>query len=721
VITDGLRRRERNVGRVHGNLSQTLAPTDPVRQERPVLDVLPLRGEEHQTVAQYSGVRAVVASSSLGYADALGASDPSRLPFAAIDGDPESAWQSSSFAGPRGEWLQIELDTPRVFDAVQINFVTDIRVGWPVARIRLTTDRGSVEHDVPSAEGVPHTFPVFAGPSSKLRITVLAMRGDREDGNVGIREITIPGVTASRMLRVPADAGASRRPPVLAFTRGAQPRAACVRTADELRCDARLARLGEEPTGIDRRFRLTEPATFELTGTVLARLGTTTWASPAGLLVSASSQLGGDPSVAPRMVLDGDPGTSWVADVTDQAPTLRMLWKGTRTIDRLELVRSDLAAANPPVALTLTAGDQVRRVQVGAGGTVSFEPLVTESLQIAVQSADQLPLETSGRRGASAGLAELRFPALADLVPAGSFGGPVSVPCGFGPPIEIDGKRYSTEVSGSRADVDSYRALTLTACGELGEGLALRPGEHRLRTLPTGDFVVQDLTVRPVLDAAQPVAQRRTMEVLRWDSAHRQVRVGDGEDAYLVVPENANPGWTATLDGQELRRLRVDGWQQAWLVPRGSAGVIELRFGPDSGYRTGLLIGGLAALLLVVAAAVPVRRRRDQVAAPVAAVSWWAVALSVIALLLLLGGPFPLIALLGCLLLRRVWAHALPTVAAGGAVLATTIAVAGRLAGHGQDWAFGPWAQAAGFVAVTAVIAAFLYPATQAAPDAQPR
>jgi arabinofuranan 3-O-arabinosyltransferase len=92
VVTDGLRRRERNVGRVQGNLSQTLAGTDPVRQQRPALDVLPFGGEEHQTVAQYAGVRAVVASTSAGYADAFGETDPSQQPFAAVDGDPASLW-----------------------------------------------------------------------------------------------------------------------------------------------------------------------------------------------------------------------------------------------------------------------------------------------------------------------------------------------------------------------------------------------------------------------------------------------------------------------------------------------------------------------------------------------------------------------------------------------------------------------------------------------------
>src|SRR5262249_22614118 len=205
-------------------------------------------------------------------ADAFGESDPSQQPFAAVDGDPASVWRSSSFTGPVGQWLQVQLDTPRVFDSVTIDFAQDARIGWPVAQIRITTDRGSVEHDVPEQPG-PHVFPVLGGPSGQVRVTVLAMRGGRDDGNVAIRELTIPGVAASRMLRVPVDVVGANRPPVLTFSRDAQPRGACFASAPSgvdatsgtggadvtgggPRCDGALARVGEEPLGVDRRFRL---------------------------------------------------------------------------------------------------------------------------------------------------------------------------------------------------------------------------------------------------------------------------------------------------------------------------------------------------------------------------------------------------------------------------------------------------------------------------------
>lgn len=713
VVTDGLRRRERNVGRVRGNLSQTLAETDPIRQERPTLDVLPFAGAQHQTVAQYDGVRAVTASTSGGYADAFGESDPSLQPFSAVDGDPASTWRSSSLTGPVGEWLQVQLDTPRVFDTVSLDFVQDIRVGWPVARIRITTDRGSIDHDVPDSPGA-HSYPVFAGPTARLRVTVLAMRGGRENGNVAVRELTIPGVAVSRMLRTPADS-VSTEPVTLAFTRGSQPRAACFSDGGPLRCDPDLVRAGEEPSGVDRRFRLTRPALYSITGTALPRLGARPWGTEAGLTVTATSQLAGDPAVSARMAFDGDRSTAWVADVTDPAPTLTLRWRGQRSIDRLSLEPSDLDVANPPIALQLRSGDQTRSVQLGDGrASVSFEPLRGEELHIVVQSADQLPFAPQGARGrASAALAELRVPALATLLPAT----PQTLAgagCGFGPRIEVDGKRYDTSVLGSPDDLTGYRPLRVLPCAPLAEdGLPLQAGEHRIRTLPSDDFVVHDLTLRPVLPEPAPGPAGRELRVLSWGAAERTLQVSDGPDSYLFVPENANPGWTATIDGRQLRPARVDGWQQAWLLPAGASGTVRLAFEPDQSYRAGLLAGALAVVALLVAALLPARRRQQSLSLP--SRSWWAGALPIVVLLLLLGGPVPLIALLGCLVLRRLWPGSMPVVSAGAVLAATAVAVAGRLTGHGQAWAFGGWVQALLYTAVAAVIAAFLYPAAATA------
>jgi arabinofuranan 3-O-arabinosyltransferase len=87
----------------------------------------------------------------------------------------------------------------------------------------------------------------------------------------------------------------------------------------------------------------------------------------------------------------------------------------------------------------------------------------------------------------------------------------------------------------------------------------------------------------------------------------------------LVVPESVNPGWTArTGDGTLLKPVRVNGWQQGWVLPTGTAGPVTLTFASNTLYRAGL-VGGLALLpLLALLAFLPVRRPRppDEPARP---------------------------------------------------------------------------------------------------------
>ncbi|MGH3656563.1 MAG: alpha-(1-_3)-arabinofuranosyltransferase domain-containing protein, partial [Micromonosporaceae bacterium] len=423
VVTDGLRRRERNVGRVHDNLSFTLARTDPVRQERPALDILPLRGSERLTEAVYHGVHAVTASTAGGYADAYGATDPSYLPFAAIDGDPKTLWRSSTLEGPVGQWWEVELDTPRIPETIRMTLVDDVRVAWPIAEITLTTDSGSVVRDVPQGPG-PHEFTLPPGPTSRIRVTVTGMVGDREDGNVGIREIEIPDVEASRSLQVP-EPGPGAGAPTYAFTRGTDPRPACVPASAEaggsggarkpgspggpaygvpMRCDPALFRAGEEPLGPDRRFRLDgtpgSKVRYSLTATALPRTGGAPENPAPGsdLGVTATSQLAGDPAVAPFLAADGDEDTAWVADVTDLNPVLRLRWKGPRTFDRLRILPADAPAAAPPAAVTLRTVHGSVDAELSSDGVARFPKLTTNHLDIEFPLVTRTPVDPSERR-----------------------------------------------------------------------------------------------------------------------------------------------------------------------------------------------------------------------------------------------------------------------------------------------------------------------------------
>ena len=149
IVTDGLRRRELNVGRIRDNVSHTLTADEETRQGRVRSDVLPFDADGHQTVAVHQGVRSVRTSSGTSHVDTLGNSDTSYLPFAALDGDRATAWRSDPYASATGQWIEITFDTPRRITELNVDFVDDLRVGLPVGAVRIGTDQGIVTSSAP--------------------------------------------------------------------------------------------------------------------------------------------------------------------------------------------------------------------------------------------------------------------------------------------------------------------------------------------------------------------------------------------------------------------------------------------------------------------------------------------------------------------------------------------------------------------------------------------
>ena len=698
LVTDGLRRAERNVGAVRDNLSQTLTATEAPRQDRAAIDVLPFPGPQHQTVAAYRGIRSVTASTAASFADAFGGSDPSYQPFAAIDGDPRTAWHSSALTGPIGQWLEVELDTPRLVSSVDLAMVDDIRVGWPANRVRITTDNGSADQQIDRGSGT-HNYATVPGLTRKVRITLLSLVVGRQDGNVGIAELHIPGADPQRALEVPADV-AGGPVPEFVFTRGAEPRYGCLDDGSRVHCAAGLVRQGEEPDGISRLFATSGKATFRLGGTALPAFGGTNPVSLPGVKVSASSEFGGDPAAGGFAAVDSDPGTAWVPDNTDLRPSLTLDWLQPKRISGLRIAVDPQGTTSVPTQLEVSTRTGGQVVNVGADGTATFPALDTDQLRITILPPDDDPFAAQ-RSGKPPGIGSLTLTGSDGLLPATNPATPFTVPCGSGPNIHLDGDDYTTSVRGTLADITAHRPVALLTCPDLEDGAELAAGGHELRTDRSDSFVVQDLWLSPSTVDTAPVRHRAT-EVRQWDAAERAVSVAPGDEAVLAVPENANAGWVATLDGHELAKTRVDGWQQAWIVPAGSGGVVQLAFTPDSTYRTGLLIGAVAILVLLAGVALPVRRRREIVVAPGGAL---AVPIVLIGLLAVLGGMLPVVLLIGCLLARHFTERAPRWLAFGGMAVAAGASVLGRLLGHGQDWAYGPVSQAALLLAAAALVA----------------
>ncbi|MEK8228055.1 hypothetical protein NKG05_21140 [Oerskovia sp. M15] len=88
-------------------------------------------------------------------------------------------------------------------------------------------------------------------------------------------------------------------------------------------------------------------------------------------------------------------------------------------------------------------------------------------------------------------------------------------------------------------------------------------------------------------------------------SVRTRIEAG-GADRAVLLAENADRGWTATLDGRTLQRTEVDGRQAFLLGP--DDGVLSIDHVPA--HRLPWLVGAGVTLLIFVLLAVPVGRRR---------------------------------------------------------------------------------------------------------------
>jgi len=221
--------------------------------------------------------------------------------------------------------------------------------------------------------------------------------------------------------------------------------------------------------------------------------------------------------------------------------------------------------------------------------------------------------------------------------------------------------------------------VAVQLCTDNGS-LSLGAGPHRI-TAPGsgGSLAVSDMTLSTAptaSSASAAAAQPRGLDITSWGAENRTVDVGPGDAAYLEVHENQAKGWSASMDGRKLTPVRLDGWQQGYVIPAGAGGIVTLTYTPATGYRLTLLLGIAAAALLVgltlLAGGI---RRWDSLDPSAEAAAWgpWVVGAGVTVLVAVIAGPValavPLLFLIG-----RYRAWILPVVAFAGFAAAGIIA-----------------------------------------------
>jgi arabinofuranan 3-O-arabinosyltransferase len=463
-----------------------------------------------------------------------------------------------------------------------------------------------------------------------------------------------------------------------------------------------------------------------------ALLGKVSPPGPGLLQVSVAGNPAAEPAGFPASLTSGSGGMPWTAE--SASPVIHLSWHGQRRIGSL-IVRPARGLPSTPQTVEITSPDGTRRASIGAGGLVRFPaPLTTDRIDVSFPRVRQATVVTATGQLAAlpVRLAQLSVPALAGLrAVTPDQRARFSLACGQGPALTVDGRVYQTSVSGTVGGLSGYLPLPVRVCGP-GGTLSFGAGRHTLTAAAPGTFAVTDLSlasIAPGPKAAAASGASRAVTVRSWQPDQRQLSIGPGAASYLVMHGNFNPGWAATLNGHGLTPVRLDGWQQGFIVPAGPGGAVTLSFRPAAAYHLALAVSLVAAAILLAVAAWSFigRRRRGDGPGPGLAerAAWsppppgavsdprraWLGVLGVTALIFVAGGPValavPVLAYLAWRLSRApgrtspgTW---LPWVAFGGMV-ASGLLSAARPFGGGLIGSFGGPAQACALIALAAAL-----------------
>ena len=630
VLTDGLKRREVNFASVRWNQSSTMSA------DRDYL----LSGKEHfhrispddptwQTTQSWVGdVDRVWSSSSQADANALPPLDVGTNPAAALDADAGTSWQSARQSAGTGQWWEVRFSAPRTLTSVTLSVPT---TSLRMRLLEFKSGRVAVTRPAP-LPGSSQKYDLPFTNARSLRISVVG-KTTPEAGSVAFSEVLIDGIAPQRMLVLPRPVP-GRPVDEIALQRDAD-RLGCVDIEGNLACQRLLATQGEDGDSLNRRFYIPGNTTYIASARASLRSTPAAWRAilaDAALRVTASRGASDSFEAQPGAMVDGDPGTTWIA--SDKAPVISLRFDQPRRIDSLEFALNNAAPASSLRVVRLVAdGGRDRRVTIPEDGLIRLPGWQTQSLRIEVSGVVRsLRTDNQTFKINPAGVSEIKINGASPTPP-----GDLSLTCGQGPQLQIAGRTVATSMVADRAALMRGASVPLTICGDSEISMS---GLTDVVAPPSAALRVDSVTlVRDGAAAAQvaPLVVRRDAT-----GAPRSVQVvadlgATQAQRLLALPQNANAGWAATLQGKRLTSVTVDGWKQGWWVPADAAGTITFSYLPATSLTIALLLGLLGALLVLIAAVAPDPRR----AAPLLShprPSGWVHAALVMGVLAVLGG-----------------------------------------------------------------------------------
>ncbi|WP_171112230.1 MULTISPECIES: DUF3367 domain-containing protein [Streptomyces] len=599
VTGDGLRRADTRFGLVNANTSYTYtrdernAPDAHQDAGEPPHQILPVTGLDHQTVAELRGARSVTASSYGSWFFHL----PQFDPVNAFDGNPDTVWTEGSDGSPNGQWLRIEFagegtgdgggeyDMPSSFEVTPL---PQESVRAAPTRVRVETERGAVTSFL-QPNGMTQSVKAPAGATGWMKLTIVDSVA-RKSGltGAGFAEIQLPDVQVTRMLRLPTDVS-SAASEIVSLHRPADPTG--------------ISPTGTE-AGLHRRFTTTGTGTYEVKASAVPVPGeeldrllyeiAPDQRSRITATADSTARLGA--GLSARNLTDGDLTTAWIAG---DRPTIHLRWEGRQPVSELVLAAAG-GLSTRPTEVHISSPDGAASAGVDENGWARFPAITTDRLDITITETAPLTLYNPAvdeDLQLPVGLTEAYLPALDSYrTPQPRPDRAFSLPCGEGPVLAVDGELYRTSVKGTVRDLTERRPVAVSLCPS--DGVELSEGAHRVEAGDAGPLVVTDVTLTRGT-VTEPVSTGRDLRIRDWLGDRREVTAGSGAASYLTTYENFNDGWKATLNGEELTPVRLDGWQQGWRIPAGAGGTIKLSYEPSTTYEAGLIGSGVGLAGLV--------------------------------------------------------------------------------------------------------------------------
>ncbi|UGS37414.1 hypothetical protein DSM104329_03830 [Capillimicrobium parvum] len=635
VITDSNRRRVFVPSQMRANLGATLAAEDPISEDGHQLDPWPERSTDVQTVARLSGVRYARAPFSPQVPQF-----PEHRPFAALDGDPATAWIADRTLTADRWHLDVGLPAsggaPGSDGARGISAGHDGRRDVPFIDLMPYGDeRGQV-----TAVAVNGTRYAVHPGWNRLRVNLrdvdaisVAMVDvtdppDGQDGGAGgIRELRIPGVRVREALRPPvvaADAlrstDVSRAPLTYVFER--------TRGADPYHRDALhgpwsagdLDDAGDGEAGIERL--IDAPAARDWTARAWVSVAGTT---PDHVLdelaggrvdgrFDSSMRYEGLPGRRASSAFDADPATAWIGGWGESAGDRAWLsWTTPRpaTVERFTLLASRLRVREPTRVRLVVDGRAGPAVAVGPAGEVALpEPVAGTRFRLEILDA-AFPAGTSraDRERAAVGIGSIAGAGVPRTAPRRD--GPLRAGCDV--TLTAGARTLTLRPRGSIRAFDAGRPPRATACGA---PVALEAGEQLVAAPPRGAFRVDLLELDspapdPVVHAA--VTPGRVLDAGTPGRGERSdIRLDVAQPAWLVLGESYSTGWRASCDGRSLGApVALEGYAVAWPVEPGCSNA-DIVFAGNRLVSASALISLAASLVLLGLIAFVAFRRRGE-------------------------------------------------------------------------------------------------------------